>query len=197
MPSWSRSWCSWRSWCSPSASPAPRRTTSGSTPSTCDPVGGVANAFLTGDLFNLFVAFEMTLSSYVLLSLVVGPTRSAADDLRGHQPLARCSSCWRWRTYAATGTVNLADLSVAHRRPAERVRSGLAAAHRGVRHQGRHLPALLLAARQLPTAPTPVTAVFAGLLTKVGVYALLRSQTLLFPADTRPGTLLLVVAAPP
>jgi multicomponent Na+:H+ antiporter subunit D len=45
-----------------------------------------------------------------------------------------------------------------------------------------------------PTAPTPVTAVFAGLLTKVGVYALIRSQTLLFPADTQPGTLLLVVA---
>jgi multicomponent Na+:H+ antiporter subunit D len=36
--------------------------------------------------------------------------------------------------------------------------------------------------------------VFAGLLTKVGVYALIRSQTLLFPADTQPGTLLLVVA---
>ena len=36
---------------------------------------------------------------------------------------------------------------------------------------------------------------FAGLLTKVGVYAIVRTQLLLFPADTRPATLLLVLAA--
>ncbi|MGY2063346.1 proton-conducting transporter transmembrane domain-containing protein, partial [Nocardia gipuzkoensis] len=33
-----------------------------------------------------------------------------------------------------------------------------------------------------PTAPAPVTAVFAGLLTKVGVYAIIRMHTLLFPS---------------
>jgi multicomponent Na+:H+ antiporter subunit D len=45
-----------------------------------------------------------------------------------------------------------------------------------------------------PTAPAPVTAVLAGLLTKVGVYALIRTQTLLVPEAARPGALLLWVA---
>jgi multicomponent Na+:H+ antiporter subunit D len=45
-----------------------------------------------------------------------------------------------------------------------------------------------------PTASTPVTAVFAGLLTKVGVYTMVRTQTLLFPDANRPGTVILVLA---
>jgi multicomponent Na+:H+ antiporter subunit D len=44
-----------------------------------------------------------------------------------------------------------------------------------------------------PTAPAPVTAVFAGLLTKVGVYALIRTETQLF-AESDVNTLLMIVA---
>ena len=41
-----------------------------------------------------------------------------------------------------------------------------------------------------PTAPAPVTAVFAGLLTKVGVYAIIRTQTVLFGDSPLTGLLL-------
>jgi multicomponent Na+:H+ antiporter subunit D len=44
-----------------------------------------------------------------------------------------------------------------------------------------------------PAAPTPVTALFAGLLTKIGVYAIVRTQALLFPSD-RPVTFMLLIA---
>ena len=44
-----------------------------------------------------------------------------------------------------------------------------------------------------PSAPAPVTAVFAGLLTKVGIYAIIRVQTLLFPTGSY-GTLLMIAA---
>ena len=49
---------------------------------------GIGLSFLTGDLFNLFVAFEMMLTaSYVLITLG-GRARPGAHrhDLRGHQP---------------------------------------------------------------------------------------------------------------
>ena len=63
-----------------------------------------------------------------------------------------------------------------------------------VRHQGRDLPRC---SSGCPTRTRPLeprsTAVFAGLLTKVGVYSIVRTQTLLFPQDG-PSTVLLVLA---
>ena len=158
---------------------------------------GVSNAFLTGDLFNLYVGFEMLLfASYVLLTLGGTGERIRAGSI--YVVVSITSSVIFLiaiaMVYAATGTVNLAQL--AERLPEIDPTIGLI------------LQSLLLLAFGIkaaifplsswlpdsyPTAPAPVTAVFAGLLTKVGVYAIIRTQTLLFP-DGRMDTILMWVA---
>ncbi|HEX5946344.1 MAG TPA: Na+/H+ antiporter subunit D [Acidimicrobiales bacterium] len=159
---------------------------------------GIALAFLTGDLFNLFVAFEVTLmASYVLITLGGRP-----DQIRSGMTYVVISLIASTLflialalVYAATGTVNLADLSTKVADLPDGVRSGLAVlliVVFGIK--AAIFPLFFWLPDSYPTAPTPVTAVFAGLLTKVGVYAIIRSQTLLFPADTQPGNLLLIVA---
>ncbi|ONH31556.1 hypothetical protein BL254_22865 [Protofrankia sp. BMG5.30] len=77
-------------------------------------VAGVALAYLTGDLFNLFVAFEvMLVSSYVLITLDTTPGRIRAGMT---YVIVSMTSSLLFLTmlalvYASTGTVNLADLA--------------------------------------------------------------------------------------
>jgi len=160
---------------------------------------GVAAAFLTGDLFNLFVAFEVMLTaSYVLITLGgraeqvrTGMTYVVISLLASTLFLIALAFI-----YATTGTVNMADLGVRLADIPSGLRSALALLLLVVFGiKAAVFPLYFWLPDSYPTAPTPVTAVFAGLLTKVGVYAIIRTQTLLFPAETRPGTLLLVVAA--
>lgn len=146
---------------------------------------GVSNAFLTGDLFNLYVGFEVLLAaSFVLLTLGGTGERIRAGTI--YVVVALVSSVIFLIAialiYSATGTVNLAQL-------AER----LPDIDPGVRMVLQLMLLLAFAIKaaifplsawlpdSYPTAPAPVTAVFAGLLTKVGVYAIIRTQTLLFP----------------
>ncbi|MBD8079892.1 Na+/H+ antiporter subunit D [Cellulosimicrobium arenosum] len=152
---------------------------------------GVFNAFLSGDLFNLYVGFEVFLAaSYVLLTLGGTGERIRAGSI--YVVVALLSSVIFLVaiavTYAATGTVNLAQLSerFADIDPGVRlVIQLLLLLAFGIKAAIFPLSAWL--PDSYPTAPAPVTAVFAGLLTKVGVYAIIRTQTLLFPeghADT-------------
>jgi len=146
---------------------------------------GVCNAFLSGDLFNIYVGFEILLAaSFVLITLGGTGERIRAGSI--YVVVALLSSVLFLvaiaLVYAATGTVNLAQLAIR-----------LPEIDPGVRLL---LQVLLLLAFGIkaaifplsawlpdsyPTAPAPVTAVFAGLLTKVGIYAMIRTQTLLFP----------------
>ena len=158
---------------------------------------GVSNAFLSADLFNLFVGFEILLvSSYVLITL--GGTGARVRSGTIYIVVSMISSvvflvaiaC----VYAATGTVNFAALSgrIADLPPeVSTLLQLLLLTTFCIKAAVFPLSAWL--PDSYPTAPAPVTAVFAGLLTKVGIYAIIRTQTLLFP-DNDLRTLLLWAA---
>jgi multicomponent Na+:H+ antiporter subunit D len=159
---------------------------------------GVALTFLTGDLFNMFVAFEMMLAaSYVLITL-----GGRADQVRSGMTYVVISliastlflAVLAW-IYSATGTVNLADLSVRMAELPDGVRTAFALAlfvTFGIK--AAVFPLFFWLPDSYPTAPGPITAIFAGILTKVGVYAIVRTQTLLVPPESRPETFILVIA---
>ncbi|WP_406067298.1 Na+/H+ antiporter subunit D [Micromonospora sp. NBC_01638] len=158
---------------------------------------GVTNAFLAGDLFNLFVGFEILLAaSFVLITL--GGTKTRIRTGSTYVLVSILSSMIFLAAvglvYAATGTLNLAQLAGRLDDLPDDVRLALElmlllafAIKAAVFPLSAWLP------DSYPTAPAPVTAVFAGLLTKVGVYAIIRTETLLFPGG-RVDVLLMVVA---
>ncbi len=149
---------------------------------------GVSGAFLTGDLFNLFVWFEvMLMASFVLLTL--GGKRPQLEGGIKYLVLNFLSSSLFLTAlgilYAETGTLNMADMAVLLRDGELSltvmtsamlllVAFGLKA---GVFPLFSWLPA------SYHTPAVTVSAIFAGLLTKVGVYALIRIFTLIFIGD--------------
>ncbi len=159
---------------------------------------GVSASFVTGDLFNLFVAFEMMLvASYVLLTLGgrPGQVRSGMSYVVISLVASTFFITALALIYAATGTVNMAELSERIPELSPGVRTGfslLLILVFGIK--AGLFPLFFWLPDSYPTAPGAITAVFAGLLTKVGVYAIIRSQTLLFPPDAQQGTFLLVLA---
>lgn len=158
---------------------------------------GIFTAFIAGDLFNLYVGFEILLvASYVLITL--GSTESRIRTGVVYIVVSLVSSILFLASiaviYGALGTVNMAQLS-------ERM-TQLPQETQLVLHLMLLLAFSIKAAvfplsfwlpDSYPTAPAPVTAVFAGLLTKVGVYALIRTETQIF-RENDVNTLLLIVA---
>ena len=139
---------------------------------------GVADAFLSGDLFNLYVGFEILLvASYVLLTLGGTGERIRAGIIYVVVACCpRCCSCGVALIYAATGTVNLAQLASGCRDRPRRPAGPAGHAAARVRIKAAVFPLSAWLPDSYPTAPAPVTAVFAGLLTKVGVYAIIRTR---------------------
>ncbi len=158
---------------------------------------GVCASFLTGDLFNLFVAFEIMLTaSYVLL--VLGSTGPQVRSGMTYVVISLVASTMfivaLGLVYAATGTVNMADLAVRLGDVPPAVRTALSLLLLCVFGiKAAIFPLFFWLPDAYPTAPAPITALFAGLLTKVGVYALIRTQTLLFDPQG-PSPLILTLA---
>jgi multicomponent Na+:H+ antiporter subunit D len=162
---------------------------------------GVAGAFLTGDLFNLYVWFEvMLVASFVLMAL--------------HRTRAQLEAAFKYVTinliassifltalgllYGAAGTLNMADLARVWptlRTPGvELVLAALFVTAFSIK--AGLFPLFFWLPASYHTPPALIGAAFAGLLTKVGVYALVRIVTLLF--QDAPGalfTLLLSMSA--
>lgn len=149
---------------------------------------GVSLAFLTGDLFNLYVAFEvMLMASFVLLAL--GGERAQLEGAVKYVTLNLLSSAVFLAAvgglYGVAGTLNLADLALAVQRGTApglvTTLAGLFLVAFGIK--AAVFPLFFWLPASYHTPPVAVSALFAGLLTKVGVYALVRVFTLVFTGD--------------
>ncbi len=164
-------------------------------------LAGVCGAFITGDLFNLYVWFEvMLIASFGLL--VLGNTKEQLDGGIKYVAINLISTVMFLAgigmLYGLTGTLNMADLHGAVKEVENQaalttvavlfiIAFGIKAAV---------FPLFFWLPASYHTPPVAISAVFAGLLTKVGVYALIRMFTLVFTGDIGiTHTLLLVIAA--
>ncbi|HUP48788.1 MAG TPA: Na+/H+ antiporter subunit D [Thermoanaerobaculia bacterium] len=146
---------------------------------------GVCGAFLTGDIFNLYVWFEvMLISSFVLM--VLGGERPQMESGIKYVTLNLASSAFFLMgvglVYAVTGALNMAEIAESL---GSATQPGLVAAISliffvafGIK--AAVFPLFFWLPASYHTPPAAVSAIFAGLLTKVGVYALIRVFTLLF-----------------
>ncbi|PDS28622.1 Na+/H+ antiporter subunit D [Rhizobium phaseoli] len=163
-------------------------------------MAGVTGAFLTGDVFNLYVWFEVLLiSSFGLI--ILGSERQQIDGALKYAVLNLIATTLFLVgvgiLYAFFGTLNMADIAGK-------------ASNIGGTAPLMSLASLFLLAFAMKAAAFPVnfwlpaayhtpritvSALFAGLLTKVGVYALVRVMVMLLPAERAELSLLIALAA--
>jgi multicomponent Na+:H+ antiporter subunit D len=162
---------------------------------------GINGAFLTGDLFNLFVWYEVLLiASYALLTLGGSPRQLrvgipyvALNLLSSALFLVAAAVL-----YGVTGTLNMADLS-----------EKIAVLHDGAQTMAQVAAVILLCVfgtkaaifplyfwlpDAYPAPPVSVATIFAGIMTKVGVYSILRVFALVFRGDGFAASLVLPLA---
>jgi multicomponent Na+:H+ antiporter subunit D len=159
---------------------------------------GLSGAFLTGDLFNLFVFAEIIVISGAALT-------ANADDQYGVEAaykyfyISTLASVFFLigvgSLYVAYGTLNLADLSVriAANPSAPLAMLGLAFLTATFLIKSAAFPFHFWQPDFHAAAPTAVSAMLSSLVVKVGVYAFFRLTTLLFPEVQLLKTLLVII----
>lgn len=149
---------------------------------------GVCGAFLTGDIFNLYVWFEVLLiSSFVLMAL--GGERPQIAAALKYVTINLVSSAFFLAglgiLYGTVGTLNMADLSIkiSTSEQSYLVNSSAMLFLVAFGIKAAVFPLFFWLPASYHRPPVAVSAVFAGLLTKVGVYAIMRVFTLIFVQD--------------
>lgn len=150
---------------------------------------GVNGAFLAGDIFNLYVWFEvLVISSFVLLGM--GRDKEQIRGSVSYVVLNLLASTFLLAgigiVYGMTGALNFADLSVRVKDLQQPSLLTVAAMFFLVAFgiKAAVFPLFFWLPASYHTPPVAISALYAGLLTKVGVYALIRMFTLIFIQDT-------------
>ena len=161
---------------------------------------GVCGSFLTGDLFNLYVWFEvMLIASFALLAL--GSHRGQMEGAVKYMAMNLVASAFFLAgvgiVYGIAGTLNLADLARYFRMTPPGGLSTVVAMlfFTAFGIKSAIFPLFFWLPASYHTPPVAVSAIFAGLLTKVGVYVLIRVFTLIFTEDAGYSHTLIITAA--
>ncbi len=161
---------------------------------------GVNGAFITGDVFNMYVWYEvMLISSFVLIT--IGTTKEQLRGALKYVTMNFIASLFFLASigllYGKAGTLNMADLAM-KLQGAENslaVNSSLILFFIAFGIKAAIFPLFFWLPASYHTPPVAVTSLFAGLLTKAGVYSLIRFYVLFFNDPTNFWQILLLITA--
>src|SRR5690606_24319947 len=161
---------------------------------------GLNGAFLTGDIFNLYVWFEVVIiSSFVLMTL--GGKKPQMESAIKYVAMNMLASVIFLTAiailYGLTGSLNMADLSIKVAQIENRALINVTALLFFVAFgiKSAVFPLYYWLPSSYHTPPSAIVAIFGGLLTKMGIYALMRFFTLIFIPSEFITTAFLYVAA--